>query len=57
MCRFPAGTSQSDIEQACATTPFPTLSADRQFHLSHVSQIQTLMFYFSRSGDYHPSLP
>ncbi|KZT38834.1 peroxidase [Sistotremastrum suecicum HHB10207 ss-3] len=25
---FPAGTSRSDIEQACATTPFPTLSAD-----------------------------
>ncbi|KZS88754.1 peroxidase [Sistotremastrum niveocremeum HHB9708] len=25
---FPAGTSNADIEQACATTPFPTLSTD-----------------------------
>jgi manganese peroxidase len=25
---FPAGLSNADVEQACATTPFPTLSAD-----------------------------
>jgi len=25
---FPAGKTNADIEQACATTPFPTLSTD-----------------------------
>ena len=25
---FPAGLSNADIEQACASTPFPTLSTD-----------------------------
>ena len=25
---FPAGTDQSDVEQACSESPFPTLSAD-----------------------------
>ena len=27
---FPAGKSNADIEQACATAPFPTLSTDRE---------------------------
>jgi hypothetical protein len=28
---FPATKSNKDIEQACASTPFPTLSSDREY--------------------------
>jgi cytochrome c peroxidase len=43
---FPAGKTHADIEQACATAPFPTLATDRKYFSLFTMDIDLLYIPF-----------